>query len=466
MIIMKFGGTSIQDVESIQRVAEIIRGRISKRPVVVNSAMGKTTRHLLHTAQAAAQGDSEKADRLLSEVISYHNDLIKSLFPKNNMNPLIRQCDGFFQELVKLKDGVCVLRDLTPRSQDKFLAYGELIATSIIAAVLQQSGLDAVWCDARECMITDDRFTHAQPVREVAFPAIRAMMMSLVSEDRVPVIQGYIGSTREGITTTLGFEGSDFTAALIGAALDAEDIQIWKDVSGVMTADPEIFAEPYTVKQMSFDEAAEITFFGAKVLHPSSIAPAREKNIPVHVLNSKLPECTGTVLSDEAAVCRHPVKSITYKRPVCLLSLRNTHHLPFYDFFKNVFDVLDRERLSPYLANIAERSVKLVLGTSVNLQHLLDDLNPFAKIDIIPHKATVSVIGHALVDHPDIAGRIIHALADIQVELISHGTSNMNTTLVIDADKVETAVSRLHQEFFRQPDPDVFEIQMKKGNVS
>jgi aspartate kinase len=464
MIVMKFGGTSIQDAVSIRRVCQIVLENRRRHPVVVNSAMGKTTRNLLKIGQLAAGGDSARAQEELKALVAYHQQIIEELWPNSGDGPLLIRLESFYTELFQLKEGVAVLRDLTPRSQDKFLAYGELIATTIIAAALRSAGADAVWCDARELIVTDDRFTGAAPIQALTYSNLKQSIIPLVNNNQVPVIQGYIGSTRDGATTTLGFEGSDFTAALVGAALDAEDVQIWKDVPGVMTADPEIYSDPWTVKRISFEEAAEITFFGAKVLHPSSIAPARQKNIPVHVLNSKQPENRGTELSAEGIISKYPVKSITYKRPVILLVLRNIHYLPFQDYFKMVFDVLDRERLIPYLVNIAQGSVKMVLNTAANLQHLIDDLGQWVQIDMIPNKATVTLVGQALIEHPDIAGRILKCLDEIQLDLISHGASDMNSTVVMNADRVETAVDRLHREFFTERDPELFEILQKGEN--
>ncbi|MBN2103297.1 aspartate kinase [bacterium] len=457
MIVMKFGGTSILDAECIRRVCRIVHHRIQYQPVIVNSAMGKVTRRLLAVARLAAEGNAEQAGNELEALRSYHDQIIQEILTDFSKNAFSDQIKRFDKELTKLKDGVSVLRDLTARSQDKFLSYGELISTTIITAALRASGVDAVWCDARELIITDDRFTHAQPITEMTYAKLADKIHPLVNSGKVPVIQGFIGATREGATTTLGFEGSDFTAALVGAALDVKDVQIWKDVPGVMTADPEIFPNPLTVKKISFDEAAEISFFGAKVLHPSSIAPARQKGIPVHVLNSMDPENRGTELSLNGAEAPYPVTSITYKRPVYLLALRNDQNLPFYDYFKMIFDILDRERLTPYLVNIAERSVKMVLSTAANLQHLMDDFNRISGTEIYSDKATVSLIGQRLVECPAITGRIAKCLDNIRVDLISHGASNMNATAVINADQVETAVDRLHKEFFQEINSEFFE---------
>ncbi len=299
MIVMKFGGTSIATAEAIERVSGIITDHIHYNPVVVASAMGKTTRNLLHIAQWSAAGDIEKSTRKLNEIIEYHHDLAFEVIPGFETHPVRDTLQVFFIELEKLLGGVAVLQDYTPRLQDKFLAYGELISTTILTAVLQSKNVPAVWTDAREYVITDDWFNQAHVIDKITYPKIRERLVPVIEKNNVPVAQGFIGSTEKGVTTTLGFEGSDFSAALLGAAIEAEDIQLWKDVSGVMTADPALLADVYTVKHLTFDEIADLTFFGAKVLHPSSIAPARKKNIPVHVRNSKDPKVQGTEISSK-----------------------------------------------------------------------------------------------------------------------------------------------------------------------
>ncbi|MBW2651049.1 MAG: lysine-sensitive aspartokinase 3, partial [Deltaproteobacteria bacterium] len=242
MIVMKFGGTSIEDIPSVERVVEIINSRLEQCPVVVNSAMGKTTRKLLDIARLSAEGMDEKALSRLDEIRGYHFDMVRGLTPDFEDSDVRTTLERYFEELQRLLGGLSVLRELTPRSQDRILSYGELVATTIIASALQSRGINARWLDARDFIITDERFTRAKPLDDLTCRGIQEKVRPLVESGHVPVIQGFIGSTRSGATTTLGFEGSDLTAALAGAALDVSDIQIWKDVNGIMTADPRIFA--------------------------------------------------------------------------------------------------------------------------------------------------------------------------------------------------------------------------------
>jgi aspartate kinase len=466
MIVMKFGGMSLHDAEGVQSLVEIVRQNQQNHPVVINSAMGKTTRSLLQIARESASGDRRNAQLKLESLRAFHEQIIEELFPDFSENDLYVHFNGFFDELIRLTDGVSVIKDINPRIQDKFLAYGELIATIIVTVALQQASMDAVWCDAREFVITDDRFTQAMPIMEVASAKIREKILPLVQSGKIPVIQGYIGSTREGATTTLGFEGSDFTASLVGASLDADDIQIWKNVPGVMTADPDIYPGAHTVKSVSYDEAEEITFFGAKVLHPSSIQPARKKNIPVHVLDSRVPSSAGTVLSREGTVSKNQIKSIAYRSPIQVLYIQKNTDWPYYDFFKQVFDVLDRERLTPYLVNIAERSMAVALSTSANLQHVIDDLSNVAEIRVCPGKATVSIIGQELANFSDALSRMVAGFKDVPIEMISQGASKMNITAVIDEVHVERVVSELHEIFFRDLDLNVFTNVNKESKTS
>jgi aspartate kinase len=460
MIVMKFGGTSVEDAPSIARVAEIVRRRLDLQPAVVISAMGKTTRNLLSAASFSAAGKSNDALSKLDEIRHYHFELAKTVVPDFERSEAWRKLTGYFDELQKLFAGLAILRELTLRSQDKILSYGELISTAIVANAFQARGIGAVLLDARELVITDERFTRAQPIEALTHQKINEHVQPIISEGRVPIIQGYIGSTREGATTTLGFEGSDYTAALVGAALGVNDIQIWKDVSGLMTADPAIFAGARTVKTISFAEAAELTFFGAKVLHPSAIQPARQKAIPVHIYNSKKPEATGTAITNSVIPPQREanlIKSIAYKRPLCILNVLSNRLFSPYDFLKAVFDILDRERLTPYIMTTSEASVAVALSASENLEFLIEDLNHFGEVSIINQKATISLVGEHLRTARDIATTVFQHLNGLDVHMISQGASPINFTFVVDENAVPEVIARLHQVFFRELDPNVFE---------
>ena len=457
MIVLKFGGTSVEDAPSIERVAGIVRRRLQLQPAVVISAMGKTTRNLLTAAEFSAGGHSAAALARLDEIRRYHFELARQVVNDAEHSEAWAKLESHLLDLHKLFEGIAVLRELTPRSQDKILAYGELMSTAIVAEAFRERGIPASLMDARELIITDERFTRAHPIEAIAYEKIRQHVIPVIDSGRVPIIQGYIGSTRDGATTTLGFEGSDYTAAMVGAALQVSDVQIWKDVSGLMTADPAIFAEARTVKRLSFAEAAELTFFGAKVLHPSAIHPARLKAIPVHLYNSRKPEATGTVISDDAASGTNIIKSITYKRPLSILKVCSNRQFSTYDFLKGVFDILDRERITPYIMTTAEASAALALDASEQLAFLLDDLSHFGAVNITHGKATISLVGENLAGTPDIATLVCRNLNGRNLAMISHGASPINFTFVIDEDQVPNTIAQLHEAFFENMDPNIFE---------
>jgi aspartate kinase len=447
----------VEDAPSIERVAGIVRGRLHLRPAVVVSAMGKTTRNLLTAAEHAADGRSDEALVQLDEIRRYHADLAQQVIEDGDRSAALDKLESYLRDLHKLFEGISVLRELTPRSQDKILAYGELMSTAIVAEAFRRRGIPATLMDARELVITDERFTRAQPVAAITHQRINEQVRPVMESDRVPIIQGYIGSTRDGATTTLGFEGSDYTAALVGAGLGASDVQIWKDVSGLMTADPAIFAQARTVKRLSFAEAAELTFFGAKVLHPKAVHPARLKGIPVHLYNSKKPEAPGTLISDDAAAGTNVIKSIAYKRPLSILNVRSNRQFSPYDFLKGVFDVLDRERITPYIMATAEASVALALDASEQLAFLLDDLSHYGEVSMTHGKATISLVGENLARTPDVAAMVCRSLNGRNLAMIAHGASPINFTFVVDEEQVPQTIAQLHDMFFHNLDPHIFE---------
>ena len=291
-------------------------------------------------------------------------------------------------------------------------------------------------------------------------------MKPAIDSGVVPVTQGFIGSSRDGATTTIGFEGSDYTATIIGAALDAEDVQIWKDVSGLMTADPDIYSHARTVKLCSFAEAAELTHFGAKVLHPKAIQPAARHNIPVHIYNSKQPDATGTAITSETVRCSNPIKSIAYKRPVTIVTATantiadGSRFVSADDLSRALLDVLSKRRAQPLMISVSASTVVVALD-SRDLKHggrdLIEAISSLGSGDAQPDRAIVSLVGEGLRNDPAILSRVFKAIEDIGVEMIAHGSSPLTMSIVISQADVEAAVERLHAEFFGSLDPKVFE---------
>jgi aspartate kinase len=465
MIVMKFGGTSVEDAASIERVAEIIKARVALKPCIVVSAMGKTTSKLLQAAEASAAGDARTTLAVVAELKARHaseaRQLIKSRW---NAFDLIEK---YFAELKKLLEGLAILGEVPPRGLDKILSYGELLSSAIVTDALAERGINSQLLDARELIKTDDRFGGASPIFELTNAKIEETLTPLIAENQVPVMQGFIGSTREGATTTLGFEGSDYTAAIIGAAMKADDIQIWKDVSGMLTADPRIFKGAHTVKACSFAEAAALTYFGAKVLHPKAIYPAARKKISVHIYNSKSPEATGTAITEFAPACKNAIKSIAFLRPVSILkatietiSEEEQIFLP-EDSLKTIINTMIKRRVTPLLTAVSGLNTAFVINSKAmdegTERDLLADISKFTTATVEHDKAIVTLVGAGLASDATITSRVFKALEETRVNAILHGSSPIMMNLVIAAGDVENVIARLHEVFFNELDARVFE---------
>jgi aspartate kinase len=406
MIIMKFGGTSVEDAPSIERVVEIIRARLELKPVVVVSAMGKTTRGLLEAAEASASGSVQKSLSILARLESSHRDETARLAHHNAEGRVFRQIEQYFEELTKLLEGLAILGEVPPRGLDKILSYGEQLSSAILVHALNQRGLPSFLLDARELIKTDDNYGGASPIFEITNPRIREAVVPLVKNGLVPIVQGFIGSTRSGATTTLGFEGSDYTAAILGAALSADDIQIWKDVSGIMTADPAIFPGGRTVKACSYTEAAELTYFGAKVLHPNAIHPAARSHIPIHIYNSRRPAATGTAITAGRMECSNPIKSIAYRRPVTIITAiqdpaQARRPAPGRDdFLKQMLEGVRRQGVDPFITALSSSSVTLAVAShgldGAKVRDLIENISSFASASAEENRALVTLVGEGL----------------------------------------------------------------------
>jgi len=449
MIVMKFGGMSIEGSLSIERMIAIVLDNIGQQPVLVYSAMGKTTRNLLNVAALSAAGDDQQAGLKFNEVKRFHFDLAEELLPGFAHSETYLKLDQYVAELQTLFRGLHILRELSPRSQDKILAYGELMATTILVSLLRHKGIDGRWLDARKLIVTDDEFTHAAPLEEQSYSRIQQSILPILASGAVPVLQGFIGATRDGDTTTLGFEGSDFTAALVGAALGVSDIQIWKEVPGIMTADPAIIAGAHTIRIISFDEAAELAFLGAKVLHPSSIAPARQKDIPVHIFNSKCPAGGWTEICSGPFAGNSFVKSITHKKSLLTLRISAHHEVSPCELLKSIHEIFERERIVPYATTASGAHVVAAISASVDSDHLSQVLSRFGTISCLNNRAAISLVGNNLDSIGDIAAKVLHNLRGMPIDFVSHGASPHSLTVVVNEGDVAPALERLHEYFFK-----------------
>ncbi len=456
MIVMKFGGTSVESAAAIERVAGIVKARQAQRPVVVVSAMGKTTNKLLAIANAAIDGTRAEYIRQLHDLRDMHSREARQVAPLSERAGLDRFLDEHFQELTELVKGLAVLGELTPRSIDAISSYGERLSSYIVTQAFRHFGIKAHHVDSRDVIITDKRHTHAAPL----FPETYARLSKTIpplTEHAVVVMGGFIGSTQDGVTTTLGRGGSDFTASIVGAGIGAEEIQIWTDVDGMLTADPTILPGGHRVKTISFAEAAELAYFGAKVLHPATVVPAVEKNIPVSILNSRRPEVPGTRIVSEAVHCSNVVKSIACKRKIAVVNIHSTRMFMAHGFLHRIFEVFDRFETPVDMVATSEVSVSLTVDLLDRLDAIQSELRQFADVEIEKNQAIVCLVGDNIRYTPGVARRIFNALDGINIRMISQGASLLNLGFVISEDDLRQTVAALHQEFFAELDGAVFE---------
>jgi aspartate kinase len=455
MIVMKFGGTSVESSEAIERVTCIVRRELRRHPVVVVSAMGKTTNKLLLAAREAAAGRRDQALSIIDELRTHHltEGLALAGAAAAELDRYIRTHFEWLDELVK---GISIVGELSPRSTDAIASVGERLSSLIVGYAFRAAGIPAQQMDSRQVIITDDRFTQAQPIFEETYPLLRERIAP-AAKDSVIVMGGYIGSTRDGQTTTLGRGGSDYSASIVGAGIGAEEIQIWTDVDGMLTTDPRILPGGHRVKQITFAEAAELAYFGAKVLHPATVAPAVEKNIPVLILNSRRPDVTGTRITAEPAPSTNPVKSISCKRDITVLNIRSTRMLLAHGFLHRIFEIFDRFHTSVDMVSTSEVSVSLTVDHTEHLDEIRGELRQFSDVSVETGQAIVCLVGENIRHTPGIAGRAFQVLDDKNIRMISQGASLLNLGFVIAEQDLVSAVTALHKEFFSKLDPNVFD---------
>jgi aspartate kinase len=460
MIVMKFGGTSVEDANAIRNITNIVTREISRKPIVVVSACAGITNQLLHTATLASQGKKEEALNSVITIESRHKKIVKDLFDGDTQKFLNKHFSLIAEELTALVNGVAVLGELTPRSLDTFAVYGELMSSFIIHHYFESQKIKSFWVDARSFMKTDEHFTKASVNVDSTEQQLKDIVLPKVENGYVVMTQGFIGSSSNGITTTIGRGGSDYSAAIIGALLNAGEIQIWTDVDGILTSDPTVVRDAKKIKVMSFNEAAELAYFGARVLHPETILPAVKKNIPVRVLNSKNPVSTGTTIVAKPKIDKRcVVKSIAYKEGITLINIVSTRMFLAHGFLENIFDVFHKYETVVHTVATSEVSVTATIDNVKNLSQIVRELKHFATVTVSEKKAIVCIVGDNLRNSPGLAVKMLAPISDININMISQGASEINLSFVVDEDYVDDVVIRLHQELFANAGqfPEIFE---------
>lgn len=447
MIVVKFGGTSVQDAAAIARAADIVRSKLDARPIVVVSALAGTTNALIAIAEQSARGQLIGALRGVEALRERHLAECEALLGRTpECDELSGEVAVMFDELAHLAEALSVLGDLTPRSLDAIASKGEQLSSLIAVAAFRRLGLDAVHVDARQVMITDAEFGHAEPQAERIREMAGRHLLPLVRAGSVPVLGGYIGATEDGVTTTLGRGGSDYSAALVGAALRADAIEIWTDVDGMLTADPRVVEGARLIERIRFEEASELATFGAKVLHPMTVLPAVRLGIPVYVYNSRRPEGRGTLITTDAP--RRAVTAIAGRSGIILIKVRTPRMLLTHGFLRAFFEVFERHEVSVDVVATSEVSVSVTVDEAPTLDELVADLRELGDVTIERGRGVLAVVGAALSESGEAMGRAMAALHGIRVHLLSLGALGMNLTVVTDADQVTDGMRRLHAAFF------------------
>lgn len=472
LITMKFGGTSVGSVEAIERVAEIVRrtqtndlhptaGINERQTVVVVSAMSGVTNDLIAAAQAAAQGNAPAVNRTVEALRQKHLDTLAALVPDAGARFEVEgEIDGLLTHVHSLCRAIAVLGELTPRGLDVVSGLGERLSVRIVAAAMRARGIPAEAIEASELIITDDRFGAANPLMSKTRERTRARVLPLLERGIVPVITGFIGATEEGALTTLGRGGSDYSGTIIGACLDSDEIWIWSDVDGVMTADPRIVPEARTIAALSYDEAAEFSYFGAKVIHPKTILPAVERKIPLRILNSFNPEHPGTAIVDAPPPNGHAVKGITAIRQVSLITVEGRGMMGIPGIAARVFSTVADQQINVLMISqsSSEQSICFVVPNNASAR-AQRALKAAFEYDMLRHNveqissqddiAVLAVVGEGMKTRVGIAARFFGALAEhgINILSIAQGSSEHNISVVIDAAQTDLAVRAVHAAF-------------------
>lgn len=449
ILVMKFGGTSVQDAAAIRNVIEIVLRR-SEHVLVVASACSGVTNQLLDAAQKAGNRDEKAARAEIRMIQKRHIAIAETLLEGSpRLEGVIAEIEEKCGELSALCRGMAILGECSVRSLDTFATYGERLSTLLLHEGLLLRDPQAKLFDAQRVIITDDAFTHALPDIPLIQQKVHEELVPLFKDTKIIVTQGFIGSTRDGLTTTIGRGGGDYTASLLGVAADAKEIQIWTDVNGVLTADPRMVPHARNIAELTFNEASELAYFGAKVLHPDTILPAVEKAIPVRVLNSREPLHPGTVILKEIqGQGSVGVKSIASKKGIRVINISSTRMFLAHDYLKAVFDIFEKYETIVHSIASSEVTISVTLDDTAHLEEIVASLQKFAEVRVEEHRAIVCAIGEDLQPTPGIVGRLFSAITDINVQMISQGASETNISFVINEADVERAVRLLHAAFF------------------
>jgi aspartate kinase len=450
VIVIKFGGTSVGTAERVANAIEIVAERQHRKPIVVVSALAGVTNDLVAATEAARLGDVGKVAEIIDRVRQRHEDVATRLVQQkfDFFESFLKQLDKQVEQVRTILQGIALLREITPRAKDKVVAIGEKLSSVLFAYSMMMRALPGELVQSEDVVITDDRFGEANPDMDATTAAAQRVLLPLIGRNLIPVMGGFIGRTADGATTTLGRGGSDYSAAIIGAAAGAEEIQIWTDVDGMMTCDPRLIPGAKVIDRIAYDEAAELAWFGAKVLHPKTIAPAVGLNIPVRVLNTHNVASPGTVITREGDDRSAGPRAVAVKRNIAVVHMTSNKMLGAHGFLARLFKVFEELEISVDLITTSEVSVSVTVDDKENLPALPGELADVAEVRIDDNQSIIAVVGRNLMGESMVGPAIFDALAGVPLTMFSLGRSGLNLSIVVDDRDADRAIQSIHHALF------------------
>jgi aspartate kinase len=456
MIVMKFGGTSVETGDAIARLTGIVNSHLAQQPVVVVSAMGKTTNRLLEFAEHTRRADIYLSSKCLDELQDYHFEVAGQVANGDALHRIETSLRRSFRNLrVILFEVADEGREVTPALLDEIASFGERMSSEIVAAALECCGVPSVHLDAHQVILTDNRHTQATPLYWESCAKLRRVIPYL-GDGRVVVMGGFIGATEDGVTTTLGRGGSDLTASIVGAGISADEIQIWTDVDGMLTCDPRVLQGGYRLRSLSYQEAAALARSGAKVLHPDTVTPAVRQRIPLVIRNSRRPELEGTRITAAAPRCSNPVKAITCKPDLTVLEIRPKDERDPEELAVGLGEMCGRYGVPAEFLCQNNGTIFLALKSSTRYQNLPIEVDGCVEVRLHPRSAILTLVGEGIDGRAEISARASVALNEVPMTILSGSRSKLAMSLLVPSAEMQRSVEMLHCEFFRQIDPAVF----------
>ena len=452
MIVMKFGGTSVQDSTAIRRVASIVAPRLAEQPLVVVSAMGGVTDKLVQVADLASRGELAPALEILEAIRGRHILASSEMLVEPALSAFVAELDTRMAEATTLATQIAAQKSITPAQHSYMLTFGELLSSVMVAAAFNGLGIPSAHADARKLIVTDAHHPAAAPLPAPTRAKLQAAIPPMLAQNLVPVLGGFIASSESGEVTTLGRGGSDYSAAIIGAALGASRIEIWTDVSGILTTDPRICPKAQRISEISFHEATELACFGAKVLHPATLLPAVEHDIPVAVLNSHKPAEGGTIIRATAAHGPSYFRAIALKRNISVFTIRAPRHMGSLRFLDDLFSLLRWHHLQSEIVAISGATASVAVEGNNELAKLTSELQALGEVEFQPAMAIICLVGENIRGRVGIASEVfgIQAAAGINIHMIAQGSSEISVSFVVEEKDAVKSVQELHRFIFEE----------------